>query len=399
MKKSIIISMLLMAAPVTLFAQLKVNSNGHVSVGSTTSDFKPILFVGENGSFNNGVSIGLASRPLVQQGKKNIAVDGYVNSSQSYTTDTNFGMLGYTFLNHNHGRNYGVSGMINFDTNYTNRGGAGLYGTNYGYMYSFPDNIQGFYAGYFHGDTNLSGRTTAQEIYTPADARLSENVESIGESNRDSYQTLDNLLKMNVLEFNMKNSHEVKAPDSKEMTEEVRQAYEYMKKDEEELFSRRHFGLSAQELQEIYPNLVLKGQDGYLYVNYQELVPILIRSIQELNEKVAAYEGSDNVVKQLSRGVASTVTAAAGVSGNMLYQNSPNPFKEKTVIRFRLADDAQNAAICIFDLTGKQLKKLPISSGETSVSVNGWELGEGMFLYTLLVNGQEIDTKRMIITK
>ena len=50
-------------------------------------------------------------------------------------------------------------------------------------------------------------------------------------------------------------------------------------------------------------------------------------------------------------------------------------------------------------MTGKMLKTLPISSGETSVSVNGWELGEGMFFYTLIVNGKEIDTKRMIITK
>ncbi len=45
------------------------------------------------------------------------------------------------------------------------------------------------------------------------------------------------------------------------------------------------------------------------------------------------------------------------------------------------------------------LKKLPVSSGMTSVSINGWELGEGMFLYTLIVNGREIDTKRMIMTK
>jgi hypothetical protein len=64
-----------------------------------------------------------------------------------------------------------------------------------------------------------------------------------------------------------------------------------------------------------------------------------------------------------------------------------------------LADDATNAAICIFDMSGKMLKKLPVSSGMTSVSINGWELGEGMFLYTLIVNGREIDTKRMIMTK
>ena len=50
-------------------------------------------------------------------------------------------------------------------------------------------------------------------------------------------------------------------------------------------------------------------------------------------------------------------------------------------------------------MTGKTIKKLPISSGMDSVSVGGYELGEGMFLYSLVVNGQEIDTKKMIISK
>ena len=42
---------------------------------------------------------------------------------------------------------------------------------------------------------------------------------------------------------------------------------------------------------------------------------------------------------------------------------------------------------------------MPVTPSMTSVSVGGYELGEGMFLYTLMVNGQEINTKRMIITK
>ena len=67
--------------------------------------------------------------------------------------------------------------------------------------------------------------------------------------------------------------------------------------------------------------------------------------------------------------------------------------------RFKLADEAKDAAICIFDLTGKTIKKLPVSLGMESVSIGGYELGEGMFLYSLIVNGQEIDTKKMIISK
>ena len=50
-------------------------------------------------------------------------------------------------------------------------------------------------------------------------------------------------------------------------------------------------------------------------------------------------------------------------------------------------------------MQGKLLKKYPVSSDSDSLTINGYELGEGMFLYTLMVNGQEIDTKRMILTK
>ena len=144
--------------------------------------------------------------------------------------------------------------------------------------------------------------------------------------------------------------------------------------------------------------MVIEGQDGYLGVNYIELVPILIRSIQELKAELDEVRSGTGRAT-LSRGTTSADAVTTAATGNVLYQNTPNPFKEQTVIRFSLADDTRDAAICIFDMTGKMLKKLPISSGETSVAVNGWELGEGMFLYTLIVNGREIDTKRMIITK
>ena len=84
---------------------------------------------------------------------------------------------------------------------------------------------------------------------------------------------------------------------------------------------------------------------------------------------------------------------------NRLYQNSPNPFKEQTLIRFALADDATDAAVCIFDMTGKQLRRFPVTPGMDSITINGGDLGAGMFLYSLIVDGQEIDTKRMIFSK
>ena len=159
--------------------------------------------------------------------------------------------------------------------------------------------------------------------------------------------------------------------------------------------SIRHYGLIAQELQELYPDLVYEGQDGYLGINYVELVPVLICAIQELKQELNELKGNETVHKAPQATEVSSIVA----KGNVLYQNSPNPFNGQTLIRFQLAENVNNAAICIFDMQGKMLKNFPISSGKDSITVNSYELGQGMFLYSLVVNGQEIDTKKMIISK
>ena len=137
--------------------------------------------------------------------------------------------------------------------------------------------------------------------------------------------------------------------------------------------------------------ILLPSRWRYIHI---ELVPVLIRSIQELKLELDETKNPENGTRGTTDIKKDTFAKKC-----VLYQNSPNPFKENTVIRFKLADDVRDAAICIFDMTGKTIKKLPISSGMDSVSVGGYELGEGMFLYSLIVNGQEIDTKKMVISK
>ena len=167
---------------------------------------------------------------------------------------------------------------------------------------------------------------------------------------------------------------------------------------DEQFYGKNHYALDADRLEEVFPNLVYVNKDGSKVINYVEMIPLLVQSINELNEKIEVLEG------QASGRKAAAVRGTTGVDGssisqNKLYQNTPNPFKETTTIHFTLADDAKDAAICIFDMTGKPVKKLPVSLGMDSVSFKGYEIGEGMFLYSLVVNGQEIDTKKMIITK
>lgn len=307
MKRFYLLSILMVMFTISANAQLEVNDDGKVAISATNSNFIPRLSVGDNCVFTTGTecNFGIAAAPLIQNNKKNIAVEGYVNSSQSFTSDTNVGVLGLTKLNPNHGRNFGVVGATDFNVYPTCVGGAGVYATNHGYYLYNPPTIQGTYALYVVGPSQLNGATLAQTIYTPADDSLSDNVESI--ERRDGETTLDNLMKMNVLEFNMKSRE--KASESKageEMTEEMKKSYESLKKEEAEMYSRRHFGLSAKELEKVYPNLVLKGQDGYQYINYTELVPILVRGIQELKTEVNELKAEVKELKAKCAGVEKT---------------------------------------------------------------------------------------------
>ena len=57
-------------------------------------------------------------------------------------------------------------------------------------------------------------------------------------------------------------------------------------------FKKQNLGLIAQEVEKIFPELIDKNNDGMLGVRYTELVPVLIKAVQELKEEI-------NQLKQL----------------------------------------------------------------------------------------------------
>ena len=281
--------------------------------------------------------------------------------------------------------------------------GAGVYGTVYSNGWGSAL-TSGIYAGFFDGNVKVTGTVNGQIIGAGAylgDASSSSGLSGSGLSLR-SFSVASSLSGLNVT------TYQKERPEMPEITDNI---FDDMDIDSlhrgekpepdiliEQFYDKNHFALDADRLEEAFPDLVYVREDGTKAINYMEMIPLLVQSINELNAKIEVLEG------QASEETAKKTRSATDIQGslksqNKLYQNTPNPFKEQTVIRFSLADDVQNAAICIFDMTGKTIKKLPISSGMESVSIGGYELGEGMFLYSLVVNGQEIDTKRMIISK
>ncbi|MDL2241273.1 T9SS type A sorting domain-containing protein, partial [Bacteroidales bacterium OttesenSCG-928-K22] len=86
-------------------------------------------------------------------------------------------------------------------------------------------------------------------------------------------------------------------------------------------------------------------------------------------------------------------------SENILHQNSPNPFHENCKINYYLAESTKNAVINIYDMNGKQLKSIKLYQlGNGYITINGNEFNPGVYLYILIVDGQRVDSKQMILT-
>lgn len=56
-------------------------------------------------------------------------------------------------------------------------------------------------------------------------------------------------------------------------------------------------GLLAQEVQEVFPELVVKDHQGFLSVNYQSFVPILINAVNEHTNKYSLLKNRINNLK------------------------------------------------------------------------------------------------------
>ena len=83
-----------------------------------------------------------------------------------------------------------------------------------------------------------------------------------------------------------------------------------------------------------------------------------------------------------------------------LFQNHPNPFESETTIDLYVPHAAKVARVIVNDLSGRSLKNIEVTGrGKTSVTIGSGDMNNGMYFYSLLVDGKRQDTKRMAITR
>ena len=167
---------------------------------------------------------------------------------------------------------------------------------------------------------------------------------------------------------------------------------------------RKKAGFIAQELEEIFPEAVYTLPNGKKAIAYSEIIPLLVEAIKEQQNEIDELKQAKSIQ---TRSAISDADEQSDVNSLLdeklkakLYSNIPNPFKEQTTISFFIPEASSRASIHIYNLQGKQIKQINIESrGNGSVTINGYELIPGMYMYSLIVDGKEVDTKKMILTE
>ena len=229
------------------------------------------------------------------------------------------------------------------------------------------------WSGYFNGDVFIMG------TYGPSDAKLKN---SITKEN----SALEKILLLNPVSYKYNDVKGMNLPQTLQ------------------------HGFISQEIAEVFPELTkdmnqpifdenggVKTEVSFKALNYVGLISVLTAAVQELNTELTQvrqdldeYKANDAVRSQVLQN-------SPLVNGYSIEQNIPNPFSERTSISFQLAPGVESAALSIFNLNGGFIKDYQLIGNSGEVEILASEIGKGMFIYSLNLNGQEIISKRMII--
>ena len=365
-------------------AQLTVYHNGNVNIGSEQPTSNVSLSVG-NVAYSDStyhVSLGLHNPA---SGCYNIGGEGVAYSPTTRNTGRAFGLRGVAG-NCTSGYNFGVLGALQ-----GSQAGAAIFGTTSGKTLGLR--VDERYAGYFDGNVKVTGS-------------LQGNVVNSAEVNAKSTQTLrpinsalDGIASANpfmyIVRTQVPGIGTGVVPDSATLTGTVAPT-----SDPVVSFGKSYYALDVNAVKQSFPALIIKDAQGNEYVNYTQLVPILVQAIKELKTEL------DDLKEAVASSGTRKVNAATNIATNTLdegwgsiSQNTPNPFTDQSTVRVSVPDDASDAYIDILTLNGASLKRIPVSNGLSEVSLSSFEFAPGTYLYTLVVNGKVSETRRMIVNR
>ena len=86
-------------------------------------------------------------------------------------------------------------------------------------------------------------------------------------------------------------------------------------------------------------------------------------------------------------------------SGSAISESYPNPANNEAKINYSLKSDWETAEVTLYSMLGSKVKKIALKEKQGVLKMDVSTLPAGMYFYTLNVDGKNISTKKMLVTK
>ncbi len=222
--------------------------------------------------------------------------------------------------------------------------------------------------------------TSTGNVWTDSDIRVKKDIGKIG-------STMDKVARLNGISFRYtgdkletqktkksgKNTNEkdmiTSKSDSSQQTQGDSARHEMIEKRQYRPIPNKRYGVVAQEVKEVFPDLVFEKENGNMAVNYDGFIPVLIEALKEQQGQIDSLRAELAIVKTILAAQGHDVDKEKKRDDNKnpldqarLYQNSPNPFTENTRIICYLPKRTPNARLAIYNMHGSQVKEYALAT-------------------------------------
>lgn len=166
------------------------------------------------------------------------------------------------------------------------------------------------------------------------------------------------------------------------------------------------YGFLAEDVESVIPEAVFKNDstsDASLAYSY--IIPYLVEAVKEqqvlIEELKVVVTSLVKTMTDAGMSITSSKvkTEAIGPKAR-LDQNIPNPFNHQTKIGCFIPEGANSSILFNCTLNGSPISKYLIpGKGQQIITINGEHLVPGTYFYKLIIDGQEIGSRKMIFTR
>ena len=161
---------------------------------------------------------------------------------------------------------------------------------------------------------------------------------------------------------------------------------------------KSEIGFLAQDVEEVFPEVV-RGAEGIegKSIAYSHLVPVVVEA---LKEQQVMIEKQNAMIQNLEAKIAKLEEGAAdeSLAPSRLFPNIPNPTKGETSIKYYIDEDVVSAEIIILDKNGTLIEAKKVEDrgyAESNINTSNWK--NGLYIYTLVIDGKKVDSNKMIV--